>query len=167
MKPFGKPYLTVPEQIALLRSRGMAITDPARATAALERIGYYRLSGYWHPLRQSTPATPPSPPIILDDFQAGAEFGQVIDLYVFDKKLRLLILDALERVEVGLRTDNRPSRPGASGWEVRQNPSPRKNNNAARGMVGAARRHNQPLAGRICPTFPTHLLNAPTDLDGC
>jgi abortive infection bacteriophage resistance protein len=102
MKPFSKPYLTVPEQLALLRSRGMGITDDVRATAALERIGYYRLSGYWYPLRASTSSQPRE---ILDKFQLGAEFGQVINLYVFDKKLRFLTLDALERVEVALRTD--------------------------------------------------------------
>lgn len=105
MKPFAKPYLSVADQIALLRSRGMGITDDARATAALERIGYYRLSGYWFPLRASTPAPTPASPKILDAFQPGAEFSQVIDLYVFDKKLRFLMLDALERVEVALRTD--------------------------------------------------------------
>jgi abortive infection bacteriophage resistance protein len=105
MKPFAKPFLPVAEQIELLRSRGMAITDEPRATAALERIGYYRLSGYWYPLRKSKPSLPPAPPTILDFFHAGSEFGQVIDLYVFDKKLRFLILDALERVEVALRTD--------------------------------------------------------------
>jgi abortive infection bacteriophage resistance protein len=102
MKPFSKPYLTVPDQLALLRSRGMGITDDVRATAALERIGYYRLSGYWYPLRASTSSIPRE---ILDKFQLGAEFGQVINLYVFDKKLRFLTLDALERVEVALRTD--------------------------------------------------------------
>lgn len=105
MKPFGKPYLAVPDQIALLRSRGMAITDEPRAAAAIERIGYYRLSGYWHSLRRSVHSQQSQPPVILDDFLPGAEFSQVIDLYVFDKKLRFLILDALERVEVALRTD--------------------------------------------------------------
>ena len=58
MKPFSKPYLPVPAQIALLKGRGLTITDDARATAALERIGYYRLSGYWYPLRTSTITNP-------------------------------------------------------------------------------------------------------------
>ena len=51
MMPFSKPFLAVPEQLILLKSRGLTITDDIRATAALERIGYYRLSGYWYPLR--------------------------------------------------------------------------------------------------------------------
>jgi abortive infection bacteriophage resistance protein len=105
MKPFSKPYLPIPAQIALLKARGLAITDDARATAALERIGYYRLSGYWYPLRNSTVANPGNVHVVQDNFRPGAEFGQIVDLYVFDKKLRLLTLDAIERVEVALRTD--------------------------------------------------------------
>ncbi|HTN71861.1 MAG TPA: Abi family protein [Methylomirabilota bacterium] len=105
MKPFSKPYLPVPAQIALLKGRGLTITDDARATAALERIGYYRLSGYWYPLRTSTLTNPGNVRAVQDDFRPGSEFGQVVDLYVFDKKLRLLTLDAIERVEVALRTD--------------------------------------------------------------
>ena len=105
MKPFSKPYLPVPAQIALLKSRGLAITDDIRAAAALERIGYYRLSGYWYPFRTSQTANPGGTRFVLDAYRPGSEFGQVIDLYVFDKKLRLLTLDAIERVEVALRTD--------------------------------------------------------------
>lgn len=103
MPPFSKPYLTVAAQIALLKARGLAITDDGRATAALERIGYYRLSGYWYPLRASTGSG--AARTVLDPFRPGSEFGQIVDLYVFDKKLRLLTLDALERIEVALRTD--------------------------------------------------------------
>ena len=105
MQPFSKPYLPVPAQIALLKARGLTITDDARATAALERIGYYRLSGYWYPLRSSTVTNPGNVRVVQDNFRPGSEFGQIIDLYVFDKKLRLLTLDAIERVEVALRTD--------------------------------------------------------------
>ena len=105
MTLFSKPYLPVSSQIALLKSRGLTITDDVRATAALERIGYYRLSGYWYPLRNSTVSNPGSVRAVQDDFRTGSEFGQIVDLYVFDKKLRLLTLDAIERVEVALRTD--------------------------------------------------------------
>ena len=37
-------------------------------------------------------------------FKTGTEFSQIVDLYVFDKRLRLLMLDALERIEIALRT---------------------------------------------------------------
>jgi abortive infection bacteriophage resistance protein len=36
---------------------------------------------------------------------AGSTFDDALQMYVFDKKLRLLLLDAIERVEVTLRVD--------------------------------------------------------------
>ena len=87
----------------MLKARGLTITDDGRATAALEQIGYDRLSGYWYPLRTSTGAGATRK--VEDTFRLGSEFGYIVDLYVFDKKLRLLTLDAIERVEVALRTD--------------------------------------------------------------
>lgn len=44
--PYTKPHLPVPDQLALLKQRGLIITDDAKATDALKRIGYYRLSGW-------------------------------------------------------------------------------------------------------------------------
>lgn len=104
--PYDKKFLDVPEQLALLRSRGMDIGDDARAAAALERIGYYRLSGYCYPFRKMLLRLGQTPPYeILDDFKPGSELRHVLDLYVFDKRLRLLFLDAIERIEVALRVD--------------------------------------------------------------
>ena len=106
LPPYRKPHLDIPGQIALLRSRGMDVGDPAKVAGYLERIGYYRLSGYWYPLRQSRVllGADGKPTIkVLDDFRPGASFGQAVDLYVFDKRLRLLFLDAIERIEVALR----------------------------------------------------------------
>jgi abortive infection bacteriophage resistance protein len=95
----------VPDQVNLLKRRGMIITDENKAAEALHRIGYYRLSGYWHPMRQRQAQTTASRPLFLDNFQQQAVFADVIQLYVFDKRLRLLMLDAIERVEVGLRVE--------------------------------------------------------------
>ena len=105
---YAKPYLDVPQQVDLLISRGMTITDRLRAEDYLRRIGYYRLSAYWYPFRNSilTPDARGKPQrVIYDDFKPGTDFGVTLALYVFDKKLRLLLLDALERIEIALRTD--------------------------------------------------------------
>ena len=94
----------------------MEITDVAAAAACLGRIGYYRLSGYWYSARQSNvfksstenvvQGTAGKPSLVVEDnFRPGTTFQQVMDLYVFDKRLRLLFLDAIERVEVALRVD--------------------------------------------------------------
>jgi abortive infection bacteriophage resistance protein len=106
--PYTKPFLPVADQIARIQARGMVITDHGKAQQYLENIGYYRLSGYWYPMRRSQTSTTPSGVInttVLDIFRPGSEFSQVVDLYVFDKKLRLIMLDALERIEIALRTD--------------------------------------------------------------
>jgi abortive infection bacteriophage resistance protein len=84
----------------------MGVTDRRRALQYLERIGYYRLSGYWHPLRQSRQVNDSrgrAVTQVLDQFRPGVTFSQAVDLYVFDKRLRLLLLDGIERVEIALR----------------------------------------------------------------
>lgn len=118
MADYDKPWLSYRDQLQQLKERGLTITDEARALAHLERIGYYRLSGYWYAFRQRSnvccPLDKRGRPAIkkgktdylaLDTFKPGATFQQAVDLYVFDKRLRLLALDGLERIEVGLRVD--------------------------------------------------------------
>ena len=58
----------------------------------LESVGYYRLSGYWFPFRDGG-----------DRFRDGASIEKVWELYVFDRQLRLLMMDAIERIEVAVR----------------------------------------------------------------
>lgn len=111
-----KSWKSRQDQLSLLVERGMEVTDHDRAIEYLTRIGYYRLSGYWYPFRQRTraPATQPNQrargsrqadTIAIDTFKPGTTFQNVVSLYVFDKKLRLLTLDALERIEIAIRAD--------------------------------------------------------------
>ncbi len=92
---YSKPALTIEQQIAQLRRRGMVITDVRLAAHYLSQINYYRLTSYWLPF-ESNHAT--------HVFQQGTNFEQVLDLYIFDRELRLLVLDAIERIEVAVRT---------------------------------------------------------------
>jgi len=100
-----KTWKSYSEQLDLLKSRGMNISDKGKALEYLERIGYYRLSGYWYPFREHVQTTRPTPPQRLDTFKQGTYFSQIVELYVFDKQLRLLLIDALERIEIALRAD--------------------------------------------------------------
>lgn len=102
-----KPWKSLDEQLAILRQRGMAIDNPDAAKSYLQRLGYYRLSGYWYPFRKLDPAQVPDShmPQRLDEFVEGTHFADVVQLYIFDKKLRLLALDALERIEMAVRVD--------------------------------------------------------------
>jgi len=115
---YSKSWLSFQDQLALLKSRGLVVTDDAKALNYLARIGYYRLSGYWYPFRERSELCCPLPSevmgrkkegqinrLVLDTFKPGASFEKAVDLYVFDKKLRLLVLDAIERIEIALRVD--------------------------------------------------------------
>ncbi|MBO1767064.1 Abi family protein [Allobranchiibius sp. GilTou38] len=89
--------------------RGLLVPDAARATRYVRHLGYYRLSPYLIPLRNPH----------LETFRAGTTFDQMLDLYVFDRHLRLLVLDALERVEVAVRsalTDHMSLQRGGPFW---------------------------------------------------
>jgi abortive infection bacteriophage resistance protein len=101
--PFTKPFSSVPDQLSKLIERGMLITDQQRAMAYLGRIGYYRLSAYWYPFRLLRSG--PTGSYRADEFLDGMAFPDALKLYVFDKRLRLLVLDAIERIEVALRVD--------------------------------------------------------------
>lgn len=95
---FQKPALDIAGQIALLRQRGMQIPDQDRAQYFLQFIGYYRLSGYWVPFQYRDGSGN------HDNFRAGTDFDAVLGCYIFDRQLRLLIMDALERIEVAVRS---------------------------------------------------------------
>lgn len=109
MSTYNKPYLNFDQQLELLRSRGLEVTNESVALEYLRRLGYYRLSGYWYPFRKPIPleskTSKSARPRRSDDFMAGAKFQDAVELYVFDKRLRLLILDAIERLEVAFRVD--------------------------------------------------------------
>ncbi len=94
-RPFGKPATTHDEQVALLQQRGMVVDDPAAAEFYLQHLNYYRLGAYWLAF-EADHAT--------HTFRPGTRFADVLDLYVFDRELRLLVLDAIERVEVSVRS---------------------------------------------------------------
>lgn len=78
----------------------MTIAADDAAERTLARLGYYRLSGYFYPLRKTQPRGVTGR---QDDFQDGTSLDLVDQLYEFDRRLRLLVLDATERVEVAVR----------------------------------------------------------------
>ncbi len=95
---YQKPPLTYQAQAGQLIQRGL-IADAATLTDCLKSVNYYRLSGYWHPLR-----TRDAQGNLLDSFNPGASLAVVLDRYNFDRQLRLLLLEAIEPIEVWIRT---------------------------------------------------------------
>jgi len=94
-RSFNKPATTYAQQVTLLQQRGMDIIDVVEAEFYLQHLNYYRLSAYWL-LFEADHTT--------HQFRPGTCFKDVLNLYVFDRELRLLVLDAIERVEVSVRS---------------------------------------------------------------
>lgn len=90
---YGKPFLSFDEQIDKLEERGLVIDDRELAKTRLQSISYYRLRGYTYPFQDED-----------ENFIGGITFEQIYSLYCFDRKLRNLAMDALEKIEVALKT---------------------------------------------------------------
>lgn len=92
---YSKPALPFAQQIALLQSRGLIITNVAEAEHALARLSYYRLAAYF--LSFQTPGDP------THSFHPGTTLETVIHLYEFDEALRSLVFRATGTIEIALR----------------------------------------------------------------
>jgi abortive infection bacteriophage resistance protein len=92
---YKKAATTFDKQIEQLKSRGLVIADEALAKHYLQNISYYRLAGYWWPMQADK---------VLHTFKPKSTFENVIAIYNFDRELRLLLFDVIERIEIGFRT---------------------------------------------------------------
>lgn len=92
---FSKPPKTYAEQLAILKGRGLIVTDEPFALHCLEHYNYYRLSAYRFPL--TVHGNP-------DQFLPGITFEQLWGLYCFDRQLRLLVTEAVKRLEISVRS---------------------------------------------------------------
>jgi len=93
---YNKSPITVSEQVERLKGRGLKFNNETKAQNYLSNISYYRLRAYTYPFQDNSKNNQP--------FKVEVTFEQIIDLYVFDRKLRLLIFDAIEKIEIALRT---------------------------------------------------------------
>lgn len=94
---FDKPALSIEEQIALLKNRNLILNDTQTVAHYLATIGYYRLMIYFKPFFISAKNSD-------GGFKSNTHFSDILGLYIFDRELKLLVTDALERVEVSFRT---------------------------------------------------------------
>ena len=89
---YKKPWISIAEQVQLLERRGLVITDKSAAECFLRHVGYYRLAGYClafeNPRHTFTTVS-------IDQIQFA---------YTFDAKLRDLLTEALEMIEIDLRS---------------------------------------------------------------
>lgn len=90
---YQKPALSFEQQADLLLSRGLE-ADREQLIRRLKATSYFRLSGYLFPFRKTE----------AGDLGPGITLTQIWELYSFDQRLRTLLLDAIEAIEVYVRT---------------------------------------------------------------
>jgi abortive infection bacteriophage resistance protein len=93
MTSYNKPHLTYQQQIELLKERKLIVSDEVYTIQKLQHISYYRLSAYFLPYQSSK-----------NTFDTDTTFEQIVELYHFDKDLRILTFNAIEKIEIFLRT---------------------------------------------------------------
>lgn len=93
---FNKTYTHPTDIVTLLKGRGLKLANPDRAEHYVRNIGYYRLSAYMYPLLQM--------PKEEHRFKRGSTFQDALNMYRFDKKLRLFLFNEIEKVEIAFRS---------------------------------------------------------------
>ena len=93
---YNKPYKLAKDLVKLLQTRGLIINDFSRAENYIRHIGYYRLSAYMWPHLEY--------PKEKHIYKKNKTFQNILDLYKFDKKLRLLIFNEIEKIEIAVRS---------------------------------------------------------------
>lgn len=93
---YNKLPILITEQVEKLKNRGLKFENEIKSQSYLSNISYYRLRAYTYPFQDNLKINQP--------FNVDVSFEQIIDLYVFDRKLRFLIFDAIEKIEIALRT---------------------------------------------------------------
>lgn len=94
MAVFTKPAIPPSEQLNCLKDRGLIIQDEAQALAFLTHVSFFRLTPYMRPFQFKDSE---------HQFKEHVQFEQLMQLYSFDRHLRLLAIDAIERIEVSVR----------------------------------------------------------------
>lgn len=95
---FSKQALSPSELINFLLNQGLVLKSRAQAQRILSVVGYYRLSGYFLKFKSKHNGNKPRV------FYHGTTFEQVWSIYKFDQELRVLVSDAVEKIEVAFRS---------------------------------------------------------------
>lgn len=93
---YSKLPIEIKDQIQILKNRGLIIDDIDKASHYLSNISYYRLRAYTFPFQDNKDSNHP--------FVKPVTFEEIINLYVFDRQLRLLLFNAIEKIEIAFRT---------------------------------------------------------------
>ena len=89
---------SVSDQIEHLLAQGMHIQDKELAERCLTHIGFHRLSSYWKRFEE------PSGNVSGTAFKESTIFNAPLGCYLFDQRLRSLLLEAFSFIEISIRT---------------------------------------------------------------
>ena len=95
-EPFIKTYMSPEDLVKLLKSRGLQVSNETKAAAYIRNIGYFRLSAYFYPFLKR--------PKDLHQYKKRSSFNKVMNLYRFDRKLRIVMFNEIEKIEVAVRS---------------------------------------------------------------
>lgn len=87
-----KPRATYQQQIQKLKDRGCIIADEAECEEILKHVNYYRLTDYFVIFKQPD-----------DTYLPGLTFKKVYMIYEFDRKLRLIVFNITEIIEISFK----------------------------------------------------------------
>ncbi|MBR5039285.1 MAG: Abi family protein [Prevotella sp.] len=109
--PYVKSPISIREQVKRLKLRGLIIDDEDLTKNYLSNISYYRLRAYTYPFQNNA-----DPEKQHEFIRKDIHFKDIIELYRFDRRLRILVFNALENgcqgdrsmtslVQFGIRND--------------------------------------------------------------
>ncbi|WP_216395694.1 Abi family protein [Arcanobacterium phocae] len=93
----NKCFLSIEDQVLLLEERGLIIHSKTEAEDFLRSHNYYRFSGYAREFQED-------PRHGKNNFSNGISFDDISSLMDLDQRLRRLLLEALEIIEVSTRS---------------------------------------------------------------
>ncbi len=106
MVEYAKNWLSLEQQIDRLAQHNLEVPDRDHAVQALAANGYYRLTGYLYPFRRSEDYLDDEGRTltrVLGDFRPGTQLAHAEEIIDFDRQLRMLVLEGVERIEVAVR----------------------------------------------------------------
>ena len=90
---YAKKWLSIEAQLSLMESRGLKVSDRNSALQFLKHVNYYRFSGYCLAYQKS------------DSGFENVDFSDIQIAYQFDVVLRDILTEALEVIEVDVRSN--------------------------------------------------------------
>ena len=84
---------SIEEQLEILKSRGIIITDEEKAKQILQDINYYTMTGYMFQFKRN------------ENYQEDISFDLIYNLYLFDNELKTLLLAQVLKIEEKIKSN--------------------------------------------------------------